>query len=145
MLLQGSGLKLHPGHVTIGGSSSEEEEEEERQSGLEKVQVPLVEREERELGSLSTPRYSQRQPMTEIWRNPSCRLLVQSLGPLPCPSVNVSLVGTWAQSLAAEAITLIQVSLWRCQLVMLRFLSITVKRVVGLPATYFILNLKTSL
>ena len=48
-------MKLHPGHVTIGGSSSEEEEEE-GVSGLERVQVPLVEREERELGSLSTPR-----------------------------------------------------------------------------------------
>lgn len=90
------GLELHPGHVVIGGSSSDEEEGQ----GLERVEVPLVEREERELGSLSTP-----------------RLLEQVLGPLACPAVSVSLVGPWGEGLVGTATTLVQATLpereWR--------------------------------
>ena len=83
------GIKRHPGHLVIGGSSSDEEE-----NRLERVEVPLVDREERDIGSLATP-----------------RLLEQNLGPQACPEVTVTVLGDWASGHAGEATTLVQAKL----------------------------------
>jgi len=83
------GIKKHPGHLVIGGSSSDEDE-----NRLERVEVALVDREERDIGSLATP-----------------RLLEQVLGPQPCPEVTVNALGNWGSGHIAEATTLVQAKL----------------------------------
>lgn len=88
------GIRKHPHHVTLGGGSSDDDTDSSN-PGIEKIPVPLVEKTERELGSVSTP-----------------RILEQILGPCQSPpqiQVTVTLVpAAWAgSSLEGEVITLV--------------------------------------
>jgi len=58
------------------------------------VEVALVDKEERDIGSLATP-----------------RLLEQVLGPQACPQVTVNALGNWGSGHIAEATTLVQAKL----------------------------------
>jgi len=88
------GIRKHPNHVTLGGGSSDDDTDNSNPS-IEKIPVPLVEKTERELGSVSTP-----------------RILEQMLGPCPTPhqiQITVFLLpNAWSgASLEGEAITLV--------------------------------------
>ena len=90
----GHGVRRHPRHLALGArtSSSSQEDEAEDSGGVEVIPVPLVERTERELGCISTP-----------------RILEQQLGPGPAPphlSVAVSCVGA-GEGVAAAPVTLL--------------------------------------
>ena len=87
-------IRRHPGHLTLGaGGSDTEEEGSGGDNTVEVIPVPLVERAEKEVGCISTP-----------------RILEQQLGPCPTPphmSVTVTWSGAGVGNVVASPITLL--------------------------------------
>ena len=87
-------IRRHPGHLTLGACGSDTEDEGSAgDSTVDVIPVPLVERAEKEVGCISTP-----------------RILEQQLGPCPTPphmSVTVTWAGGGAGNVVASPITLL--------------------------------------
>ena len=84
-------IRKHPGHLTLGAGSSDTEDS--GGDSVEVIPVPLVERAEKEVGCISTP-----------------RILEQQLGPCSTPphmSVTVTWAGAGAGHLMASPVTLL--------------------------------------
>ena len=91
-------IKKHPRHLTLGTGRNDEDDTDSTNSSVETIPVPLVERTEKEVGCIATP-----------------RILEQTLGPCPSPphmSVAIDIVqAAWPSSSAgnivASAVTLV--------------------------------------